>query len=243
MTAGSFAPSQQLFETKLAASFHTSRGPVREALHQLSAEGLLRRERNRGVFVISLDLAVVSDLYLARGVVEEAAALIVARFKRPRLAGLEDAMARMRQATKRGNWAQIVDADLAFHEALVEASRSRHLIRMFRSLSAETRMSLAWVEPLYPDPTDVDNEHQPILDAVASRNAARVRREIGLHMRETVRRLEEQASEGPDPPALSVRRDWKGGVAPMSKATGSLSTPIKADSQDDPDDGIAGIGR
>ncbi|MGH3966570.1 MAG: GntR family transcriptional regulator, partial [Mycobacterium sp.] len=45
---GQLAPGQQLGEASLAAQFAVSRGPLREAMQRLVAEGLLRSERHRG---------------------------------------------------------------------------------------------------------------------------------------------------------------------------------------------------
>lgn len=198
LTEGRFAPNQQLFEANLAAHFHTSRGPIRDALHQLTAEGLLRQVPNRGVFVIAFDVEALLDLYFARRVVEETAAVALSKSRNPRLAGLEDAMARLRRATKSSDWVRIVQADLDFHEALVEASGSQHLIRMFRALSGEARMSLQWFEQLYPEPGDLIDEHQPILDAIASHDSTRVKKQLAIHMREAMQRLSEEARRSRD---------------------------------------------
>lgn len=189
LVQGAFMPGEQLFEVRLAGQFATSRGPVREALYQLVAEGLLREEPNRGVFVISCDGETVSDLYFARQVVEEAAALKVATMGRASLLPLRRKLARIERATKDRSWARAVDADLSFHEELVRASGSDHLVRMFRTLSATARMSLLWLEPLYPNPDDLDVEHKLIVDAIASMDATVIRQQVELHMREALRRL------------------------------------------------------
>src|SRR5690349_774028 len=49
--AGELAPGDKLNEEGLAAQFNVSRGPVREAFRALESAGLVRTEKNRGVFV------------------------------------------------------------------------------------------------------------------------------------------------------------------------------------------------
>ena len=51
-----------------------SRGPLREGLQRLTAEGLLVSIRNRGLFVIDITPERVGDVYVARQAVERAAA-------------------------------------------------------------------------------------------------------------------------------------------------------------------------
>ena len=74
---GTFPPHHQLAEVELAKQLQVSRGPVREAMQRLIQEGLVRSERNRGVFVIEMDADDARDVYVARGAVEKAAALLV----------------------------------------------------------------------------------------------------------------------------------------------------------------------
>ena len=72
---GAFPPEGQLNEVELVRELGVSRGPIREAFQRLIHEGLLRAERNRGVFVVALDSASIRDVYFVRDVIERAAAL------------------------------------------------------------------------------------------------------------------------------------------------------------------------
>ncbi|MGB3662374.1 GntR family transcriptional regulator, partial [Mycolicibacter algericus] len=77
ITRGRLTPGQQLGEASLAAQFEVSRGPLREAMQRLVAEGLLRSERNRGIFVVELSDDDVRDVYQARKAIERAAVIEV----------------------------------------------------------------------------------------------------------------------------------------------------------------------
>ena len=74
---GTFPPRTQLSEVALSQQLSVSRGPIREAMQRLLQEGLLRGERNRGVFVVDLGANDVRDIYLARSAVERTAAALV----------------------------------------------------------------------------------------------------------------------------------------------------------------------
>jgi DNA-binding GntR family transcriptional regulator len=52
--AGTFKPGDRLNETHIASQFKVSRIPVREALQQLQAQGLVMNYPRRGMFVITL---------------------------------------------------------------------------------------------------------------------------------------------------------------------------------------------
>jgi DNA-binding GntR family transcriptional regulator len=185
---GRFPPHTQLAEVELARQLQVSRGPIREAMQRLIQEGLLRAERNRGVFVVELGLDDARDVYLARGVIERAAAAIVAK-ERPEaaLAELEEIVDRI--AASVGAWSELIGHDLAFHQTLVEAAGSARLSRMFRTLIAETRLCLIRLEPFYQEGTEVVGEHQAIIEALRSGNRRRVDGLLQTHMDASAARL------------------------------------------------------
>jgi DNA-binding GntR family transcriptional regulator len=186
---GAFAPDAQLSEMELARQLKVSRGPIREAMQRLIQEGLLRAERNRGVFVVELDHDDARDVYLARGAVERTAAAIVAQ-RRPQAAfdALQEIVDHL-DSSHDGEWNDVISYDLAFHQTLVEAAESPRLTRMFRTLVAETRLCLLRLEPFYEGRAEVVAEHQEILDALRAGNQRTVDRLIRLHMDGSAARL------------------------------------------------------
>jgi DNA-binding GntR family transcriptional regulator len=195
---GRFPPQTQLAEVELARQLQVSRGPIREAMQRLIQEGLLRAERNRGVFVVELGLEDAHDVYLARGVIERAAAaMVVKRQPEPALRELQEIVGRL-AASVSGPWTEVIRHDLAFHQTLVEAAGSPRLNRMFSTLIAETRLCLIRLEPFYQDGTNVADEHQAITDALLAGDRRGVDRLLKLHMDASAARL--SASE-PAPPS------------------------------------------
>src|SRR3954452_22166722 len=71
---GVLQPGERLRAEALAQRFGTSRTPVREALLQLEAQGLVEVEPNRGAVVKAFDAADLLDLYALRALLEPAAA-------------------------------------------------------------------------------------------------------------------------------------------------------------------------
>ncbi|KMS84892.1 GntR family transcriptional regulator [Prauserella rugosa] len=191
---GALQPGTQLGEADLAAQFQVSRGPLREAMQRLVSEGLLRSERHRGLFVIDLEPGDVQDIYAARTAVERAAATLVVRSTdRDEVAAtLDDAVKAMAEADEEGNATALSEADLRFHEALIEASGSPRLRRMARTLMIETRMCLSALQRTYTGGYGADEriaEHRAIIDAVRTGDEPRLLRLIEEHMADAVHRL------------------------------------------------------
>ena len=187
---GHLAPGSQLSEAELSAQFGVSRGPLREAMQRLVQEGLLRSEKNRGLFVKILDDDDIRDIYIARSAVEGAAAILVLR------ANDAEAISQMRavceemdRAVKRRDKVLMSDSDLHFHEILVQRSESPRLRRMHETLLVETRMCMTALEDKYRLPVAVVKEHFAIIDAIEQGDEALTLRRIDDHMQDALTRL------------------------------------------------------
>lgn len=125
---GSLPPGTTLSEPELATRLAMSRTPVHEAVLRLQAEGLLRVLSKRGVLVVPLSRADVSDVYEVLVALEAAAA---ARLSRRRaegvLAELRALTAEMEQAIADGRRQDWAVADDAFHRLLLEACGNARL--------------------------------------------------------------------------------------------------------------------
>ena len=183
-------PGRQLNETELARSLKVSRGPIREAFQRLIHEGLLRAERNHGVFVVGLDSGSARDIYFVRQVIETAAALQLAR--RQDAGVIEQLLRILREMEDAigGAWAQLVAIDLEFHRCLVAGAGSLRLIRAFEPMYSETRLLLTYLEVHYQRRADLLDEHRAILQAISSGSDPElIARLVGEHMTDSLAKL------------------------------------------------------
>jgi DNA-binding GntR family transcriptional regulator len=185
---GTLPPGTQLGEVELAARLGVSRGPLREAMQHLVAEGLVRSERHRGLFVHDLDAADVRDVYAARTAVERAAGLLILSGDRSSATErLSDALAAMEAVAD--DPVALADADHAFHAELVAASGSPRLRRMADTLLVETRMCLAVLQQTAPPAAALLAEHRELRDAVRDGDAHRLCIALEAHMADAVARI------------------------------------------------------
>jgi DNA-binding GntR family transcriptional regulator len=218
---GLLPPGTQLTETELAAQFGVSRGPLREAMQRLVQEGLLRSERNRGLFVITLTPDDVRDIYRARAVVERAAvSLILHRDPGQAAVRLGAVVKEMQDAAARGDQPALYDADLRFHEVLVAESGSPRLMRMHGTLLVEARMCMTALST-YRAADALVEEHARLVEGIRAGDEARLSQlidahmEVGTQMERALRRLTTRSTthppdfddqaEGARPPAAPRR--------------------------------------
>jgi DNA-binding GntR family transcriptional regulator len=187
---GALPPGSQLGESDLATRFGVSRGPLREAMQRLVQEGLLRSERNRGLFVITLTPEDVLDIYTARVAVERAAVSLILRGDHKQAAArLAEVHAEMVDAAKDGDHRALGDADLRFHEVMVAQSGSPRLTRMYATLLAESRMCMTAMASTYRRPDEIVVEHGRLARAVRAGNEQRLFKLIDAHANDALLRL------------------------------------------------------
>ncbi|ADJ49580.1 GntR family transcriptional regulator [Amycolatopsis mediterranei S699] len=201
---GALPPGTQLGESELAARFQVSRGPLREAMQHLVSEGLLRSERHRGLFVIDLEPGDVYDIYAARSAIERAAMLRALRGgDRDRIADLlEQTVTEMATAASEDDPGALSTADLKFHEALINASGSKRLVRMARTLLIETRMCLTALQSTYQRVEERVEEHTKLIQALRDGDEETALTLLEAHMEDAVQRLAPGTSltDGEAPP-------------------------------------------
>ncbi|HET8893237.1 MAG TPA: GntR family transcriptional regulator [Gaiellaceae bacterium] len=138
----------------------------------------------------SLDNQQTRDLYLARRAIERAAVETLTKDPTPeQLSRLNELLARMQRAAGRNRWADLASLDLAFHEALVAATESKRLVRMFRTLIVETSICVAALKPAYPHLKTLVEEHETLLQAIERGDTKRALQLVDEHLESAVRDL------------------------------------------------------
>ncbi|MFI0453993.1 FadR/GntR family transcriptional regulator [Actinomadura sp. 6N118] len=168
-------------EPVLSESLGVGRNTVREAVRALTHAGLLECRQGDGTYVRAtselsgavrrrLETAeLIEILEVRRGLEVEAARLAAARRTGADIAAINDALARRAAQWEAGDHAAFVEADLAFHMAVVEATHNKVLTDLYRDFSAVLRVSIGAAGNLLQH---VDIPHEPIADAIKAGDAA-----------------------------------------------------------------------
>lgn len=176
---GDLVGGTRLSLAEVASSFDVSTTPVREALRELSFEGLVRIDNYRGGVVNAVTKSEVEEIVRIRQVLEPMAAREAVEGMTPRI--LEEAEEILEQMAASDSWDVWVQGNRAFHQKLYEASSSRRLVSLIKSLqdtqvvfvSATLRKS-----PILKE--TATKEHGEMIEAVESRDIGRLI-EITLH--------------------------------------------------------------
>jgi DNA-binding GntR family transcriptional regulator len=186
---GELQPGQHLVEAELAASLRVSKSPIREALRELAARGLVTIQPRHGAFVRSLNARDIREIRVLRTALEGLAInLGLERFDKSWIKDLEREISGMRLARNSG---QLNMHHLAFHRALVARCDNTRLLDVLEGMSTQVRSFMAIVERLLPGKVAVAEDHVPLVKAVVSRDPAAVLAVVEAHIGETGRQLEQ----------------------------------------------------
>jgi len=177
---GYYDPGERLVELRIAEEFGTSQGPVREALRELEATGLVTNIPRRGTYVAEVVGEGLREIYTVRGALEEQATRLATRKRSCDLALLQREVDLMHAAAVSGDTQGVIEHSVEFHRAIMVAAGNRLLLNIWQSLQIETRTTITMlVEGL--DLVEIADSHQPIVDAIASGDAERAARVAREH--------------------------------------------------------------
>jgi len=140
---GTYPSGMRLKELALAAEFQVSQAPIREALRELEALGLVQSERYRGTRVRPADLRELREAYELRALIEERSAQLAVPCAPQVLQDLRRHLGAMQRAVRARNGREHASAAAAFHHTLVVASGNAMFVRVWEAMHWEVRIRVA----------------------------------------------------------------------------------------------------
>lgn len=189
---GIIEPGTRLRQEDLAAAFHTSRIPVREALRVLEYEGLAASEPHRGFTVTSLDADQIEEIYDLRIVLETHAV----RLAIPLLT--EADIAELQQLYDGMEASEDSDSRLAtredFYYRLYSVTARPRLMSLISRLRQEVARSLRW-KRVQHSPA----HHAVFFEAIKAGDADAASRELASHYLKVAALLQRYLREAKEP--------------------------------------------
>jgi DNA-binding GntR family transcriptional regulator len=180
-------PGEQVRQEDVARRIGMSRGPIREALQVLAAEGVLKYVRNRGYFVTRFTAEEMRQLYLIRDLLESQIMLSLP----PADAGHLESLRRINNQIRTGHedLTTVIRLNRQFHDLVFEPSP----LNLLKSeIDQINRMSMAYQSLSLNPLTDwelVADDHQEMIDALAAGDNERLAEHARVHRNRSLTRL------------------------------------------------------
>jgi DNA-binding GntR family transcriptional regulator len=228
---GRYPPGARIVETRVARELGTSQAPVREALRDLEALGVVETTAFRGARVRRATAAELLEAFAVRQELESlAACLAIPGLTDADLEGLAGLIAEMRAAADAGDGHAEAIADAAFHGRIVELSGNSTLRRVWRTLEPYSRTYITIAAP-GADRRAIADHHVPVLEALRQRDPDLVREVLRRHFEDAAAviaragaALPADDGEAPAPTSAPLRRAVRA-RRPRTPSTSALARP------------------
>jgi phosphonate utilization transcriptional regulator len=200
--AGELSSGAKLNEASLAEMLGISRGPVREAFRALEESGLVRQEKNCGVFVRQISLEEADEIYEIREELEQLVGRKLAATITPQqLKELRALLYKMDKMVAKENVGGYYLLNLEFHDLLVSQTGNKKLLATYRRLVNELNLYRRNTLEQHGTLSVSTREHHEIIDQIAFGNvdaAGKIMRQHVIDSRHRMHRV--QAGMNPDSP-------------------------------------------
>jgi DNA-binding GntR family transcriptional regulator len=180
---GEVAPGDRLVESRIAEVLDISRTPVREAIHKLEREGLLRKLPHGGFTVVHLSREDIEETFGIRCVLESYAARLAAlNHREEELISLEEKIREFQSCLAKGRLEELPKINTEFHNLLYALSRSPKLIKLLNDLRDQVfrfRRILLKIDNMGRTSNE---DHRKMLEAIRQRDPDRVEKLVKEHI-------------------------------------------------------------
>ncbi|REL30656.1 FadR/GntR family transcriptional regulator [Thalassotalea euphylliae] len=203
---GSGLPS----EADLCLQYDVSRSATREAVKMLSAKGLISSRPKQGILVLpesswnmfdtdvlswilnsKPSLTLLKEFTQVRAAIEpEAAALAALNASDEQIAEIEKALSRMADADK--GLDDPLDADIAFHTAILLASGNRFIAQLTDFIGTALRVSIRYTNRIKGVPGADVQKHADIFNTIQTRNPEQARECVSTILDEALALIDSQ---------------------------------------------------
>lgn len=183
-------PGTPLSEVDLSKRLGSSRTPVRESLHRLSREGLVRLVPGRGAFVAEISMRDIVELFQMREALETHAARLAAQAAdRSSLAQLADDMKRGPELIERGDYRSYYELTERLDDAIVHLAGNARIKAALSELWDQIKRARHVAQAKPQRLAETVGEHLNILDAIIAGDESRSDEAVRLHVRNSMQSI------------------------------------------------------
>lgn len=187
---GELAAGDKLNEMSFAQHFKVSRAPIREAFRGLEAAGLVKLEKNRGVFVREIGETEARELYELRAALDEATGRLLApRIGDAQLKELRTLLKRLDDTAARGDMTLYFSLNIDFHDRIVEMTGNATLLEFYRRVIDRMHLLRRRYFSVTHESHASQDEHRAIVDALATHDPERAAATMRAHVGRGYQRL------------------------------------------------------
>ncbi|WP_085991602.1 GntR family transcriptional regulator [Oceanobacillus senegalensis] len=174
---------ERLIEADLAERFDVSRSTIRESLKILEQEELIVSKARKGTFVSEFTKNDLDEMTEVRLLIE-AHAFVTAleNLNEKNFLELQAIIENMKIEAKKGNWNELFDLDMKFHQYVVNMCGNSRIIKIYESIRIQIRIYFAHLDQYYSSPMSFYKEHKELFEVLLHKDGELVKKQIENHI-------------------------------------------------------------
>jgi DNA-binding GntR family transcriptional regulator len=211
--SGEFKEGDQLIQDAIAREYEVSRMPVREALRQLEAAGLVKLRLHKGAVVTSIPIEQIAELFQLRSRLEsDLLATAMPRMQDSDIDAANETLLQLETAYEEGAIREWGPLNWEFHRRLYEPSNRVQTLLIVQSINVQVERYIRMQLTLTKSFAVAKAEHRKLLRFCASRDSDRAVEFLVKHIDESGKKLLRVIAE-------SRRVPGRGDTAHVARAT------------------------
>lgn len=199
--SGELNPGDRIVETRFARELGISQTPIREAMHQLSGEGIITIVPNKGPVVNELNKGDVFEIYSLRAVIEGLAIRIATQIApQEEIDKLEAFYMTMKEKLKDDRVDSLLKESLHIHQSIIALSKHNRLIQTYESISFQISLVNRILGRESTKQKEVD-QHWELIEALKMRDPDNAEKVMRKHIYRSYREFIE----------LDEEKNWEDG--------------------------------
>ena len=184
---GRLKPGERLNEAQISKEMGLSKSPVREAIKELTAGGILIAEPFKGTYVKGLSRKEARELFSLRRILEtHAIELILPDITQKDLNSLGRIIEKMKVAAEKGDKKRLSDLDLNFHRQIIELSGHELLSEIWDKIVVRARIYLYQKSQVIGDLNKLYLLHKNLFELLREKDTEIVKKTLEDHLNHTL---------------------------------------------------------
>lgn len=180
---GVLKPGERLIENDISKRLQISKTPIREAIRELSQEGLIVHNTRRGITVIDFDESDVEEIIVLRAELEGLGMrLAVPNLTEEDISSLNGIVDVLAEAAKSSDYLNLAKKDMEFHRFLMDRSRNSRLVKAWVTIASQMQVLLQMIDFYSLSPGYSEKNHRAIMKVLQARDAAGAEARIKEHI-------------------------------------------------------------
>lgn len=181
--SGAMKPGEKIVENEISKRLSISKTPIREALRELSQEGLVIHHTRKGISVIDFKENDVKEILILRAEIEAVGIrMAVAHLGSQDHTIVNDHIDRLAKAAKKKNIIRMAEADMEFHNFLMQKSGNSRLVKAWKTIASQMQVLLMMIDFFTFAPANWEQNHRALLKTLLSGDAEKASASLKSHI-------------------------------------------------------------